>query len=247
MDELHFSQLKLMGRSPAHFKAYVQPDTVSLRTGRAVHSLLFGGERVVCFPERRYGKSWDAFEAEHADCTILNEAEHERTLGMVASVMDHNLAQRLIGLPGMQYEQSLTWQIGAHVCAGRIDAFNTDTLVELKTTKMGKPSWFDGEVRRRTYDAQISWYRNGISCGRPGPSPSECYIIAVESTSPYPTTVFKLTEERLLLGEKTWVLWLEQLLVCEASDCWPGYVDEHRHVDLDVPDDDAYYPDDEAA
>lgn len=244
VEELHFSRLKLMGQSPAHFQAYVAPETAALRNGRGVHSLLLGGSPVICYPDIRRGKKWEAFEAEHSAHIILNEAEHERVAGMVRSVMQHAFAREL--LAGCGFELELEWRIGERTCAGRLDALKGDALVELKSTRCSKPSFFEHEVVRRGYAAQLAWYRNGVVQSL-GFDPMNHWIIAVESAPPFPTTCFRLSDELMVMGEKTWIAWLEQLGVCEASNHWPGYVADSRFAVLQPPDEWGFSGDEEAA
>lgn len=59
---LHFSALKLMAMSPAHYKAGPQRDTRAMSFGTLVHALILGGEVVVYDGERK-GAGWHAFKA----------------------------------------------------------------------------------------------------------------------------------------------------------------------------------------
>jgi len=63
-DELHFSQLKRMGRSPAHFRAGIlhpSASTPAQSFGSLVHVLVLGGEFVL-FEGKRAGSPWAAFK-----------------------------------------------------------------------------------------------------------------------------------------------------------------------------------------
>ena len=59
-DRLHFSRLRLMARSPAHYKAAARTETRAMRGGVALHVLALGGELIV-YPDRRTGLAWDGF------------------------------------------------------------------------------------------------------------------------------------------------------------------------------------------
>jgi hypothetical protein len=44
----------------------------------------------------------------------------------------------------------------------------------------------------------------------------------------------RLTARALEQGQRSYRLWFERLLTCEAADAWPAYCESV--VDLDVPD-----------
>lgn len=59
---LHFSRLKLMALSPAHYKHAHREETRALGMGTAVHTLVLGGEVIVYEGERK-GSAWASFKA----------------------------------------------------------------------------------------------------------------------------------------------------------------------------------------
>lgn len=61
-DEIHFSRLRLMARSPAHYRAHVDEDSPARRFGSCVHVLALGGE-VIRFEGERTGNAWKGFRA----------------------------------------------------------------------------------------------------------------------------------------------------------------------------------------
>lgn len=61
-DRLHFSRLKLMSMSPAHYRAGSDRSTRAMGLGTVVHSLCLGGDAIV-FDGERKGSSWAAFKA----------------------------------------------------------------------------------------------------------------------------------------------------------------------------------------
>lgn len=61
-EPLHFSRLKLMAQSPAHFKRGYRTDTRPLTFGTTVHALVLGGE-IIVYDGERTGSGWAAFKA----------------------------------------------------------------------------------------------------------------------------------------------------------------------------------------
>jgi hypothetical protein len=231
MDPVHFTRLKLMARSPAHYLAGGKPPTAAMENGTALHSVLLGGKPFIVYDGIRRGKGWEQFAADHEDATILNPAGHEKVLGMAESISHHKEAMRL--LEGRR-EVELDWQFLGRACAGRVDVIGPGYLTELKSCSTAHPDRFQWQALRMGYHAQLAWYREGVVSRRLG-TPTELYIVAVESSAPYPVTVMRLTERAIEHGQKAFRLWMERLLQCEAADYWPGYTE--AIVDLDVPED----------
>lgn len=62
IEPVHFSRLKSIGRSPAHFRHARSFETPSMRWGSAVHVLALGGD-VIVFEGERTGSRWAAFKS----------------------------------------------------------------------------------------------------------------------------------------------------------------------------------------
>jgi hypothetical protein len=99
--------------------------------------------------------------------------------------------------------------------------------VELKTCVTSHPERFAWQCRKMSYHAQCAWYKHGLerSMAYPAGPVTEFFVVAVESTVPYPVTVFRFDEESLIMGHKQNRLWLEQLLGCERSGHFPAYTE----------------------
>jgi hypothetical protein len=61
-DAVHFSRLKLMAMSPAHYRAAAKRGTAAMGFGTVVHALVLGGDAIVYDGERK-GGAWSAFKA----------------------------------------------------------------------------------------------------------------------------------------------------------------------------------------
>lgn len=231
VEELHFSDLKNMAKSPAHLRYGVEAGwkpNRAMNVGTIAHALLLGGDFVV-YEGRRHGKKWEEFEAEHEGRMIVTRKERDEAAAMASSVDRHPIASRL--LVG-DHERPWTATMYGRKCAGRIDVAGPDT-VELKTTNDAEPNRFQRQCLRMAYHAQLAWYQDARRAL--GEGPGEAYIVGVESKAPYPVTVFHLTERALLEGRKLTRLWIERLAACEAADEWPGYV--QSVVELDIVED----------
>lgn len=224
--ELHFSQLKIIDKSPAHYKAALETPfepTAAMRFGTLVHALVLGGEFVVYDGERR-GKAWTGFEEANAGKFIVTGTEHARAELVAAAVRRDPVAR-----PLLEGEKELAWwrELYGRPCAGRVDVYRKGHhLVDLKTTACSQPEKFTRQALAMAYHAQMSMYRDAMQ--HTGP----VYLIAVETVAPYAVTVMQLTERALLEGDKLNRMWLERLAACESADQWPAYVQQAWPLDI---------------
>lgn len=222
---VHFSSLKYMAQSPAHYRYRldhpIEP-TAAMRIGTAAHARVLLGDPppyAIWSGGVRRGKEWDAFRALHDGREIISQAEDQIGLDIALAVYDCAPARELLDI-AVQREQSIRWTIGERECAGRYDAFGLcpGPLIEFKTTANAAPAKFPWETLRIGYLAQLAWYSDAIGYA------GDCYIIAAESKPPHVVQVYEVTPASLDFGRRQYMTWWERLMACEAADEWPGYV-----------------------
>lgn len=237
-DRVNFSTLKLMGKSPAHYRDRILnppgPDSDAMRLGRATHIAilephLFERECVQWTEGRRAGKAWEAFAAEHATQEILTDSEWECLLGMCGAVRTHDEASRYL-MEGAA-EQTLLWEdvvpeVGGlpevrTPCKGRLDWIGRLATVDLKTTRDASPEAVERAFFNLGYHVQAAFYSDGYEAATGTRLPF--VVIAVESSSPYVVQVYEVPEELLDLGRETYRTWLARRAMCIAEAEWPGY------------------------
>ena len=229
VEPLRFSRLKLMGKSPAHYAAYVPQETGAMETGSAADALLLGGQQVLAYPGPvRRGKEYDAFCEKHPDALIVTAKEAASALGIAEAVTACPDAVRL--LTGIR-QHTMLWDFNGRPCRGTPDVRGDGFLTDLKTGETSDPRFFPFKVRRFAYHAQMSFYETGVALADLPPV-SESYIVSVEQAPPHVVTVYRLTTATIELGARLWRLWLEQLQVCEASGAFPPY--SQSIVDLEL-------------
>lgn len=251
---VRFSNLKAMARSPVHYWQAVQrgfEETLPMRLGSGIHAMLFNqpwtvwtgsgnGKKPV-----RSGKAWDAFEQNNIDKTILSIAEYKRARAITESIKRKERAMELLFAPGTVHEKQINWTCLGRACSSRLDGRHPARVIELKSTKCSDPVRFSNDGRWRAYHAQCAFYldadrfdreRSSIVVPSASGTPTPAFVIAVESTPPFPVTVLRLTERAIDIGRRMCRLWLERVLACEAEDYWPGYID--GDAEFDVPDED---------
>jgi hypothetical protein len=229
-----FSRLKKMALSPAHYLHACQQDlddSLALRLGTGTHAMLFE-QSVVCYPHVRNGKRWEAFKAEHAEKVILSPSEWRRASKIVAAIRANRDAMRVL-FDGTIREQRIVWKRGDRDCVSTPDARSKRWITDLKTTRCAEPETFKRDALRRFYHAQIAFYSDAAEYADDN-RPEEGYIVAVESTEPFPVTVLQLTPELIARGASICAAWAERLQVCEATDHWPEYATDI--VTFGIPD-----------
>jgi hypothetical protein len=236
---VRYSRLKLMDRSPAHyFDACQREDiveTLAIRLGAGAHGLLFGkpGD-VQLYTGHRAGHKWEAFQRDRPGVTILNLAEWKKAMALVNAVRRNKLAHELL-FDSTVREETIWWKCGTRACRSTPDARAKGRIVDLKTARSADLRWFSRDAFNRHYHVQLAFYDEAIvSMG--GERADDLYLVAVETEGKHdfhPVTVFRIPDELRELGMKTWNLWFERLLVCEASNQWPEYA--QTVVDLEPP------------
>jgi hypothetical protein len=229
---VRFSNLKCMGASPEHYLQAIQGGfvaTPSMQLGSAVDALVYATQPVVAYPGPvRRGKAYDAFLLEHDHAIVLTAKDLALAHGMARGIERNPKA---VLVRDGQRQRTIEWKINGRACRGTPDVFTLRTVSDLKTTQCSDPDRFRWHARKYAYHAQLAWYRNGLVLSELA-SPEEAFIVAVESKRPHTTTVFRLTERALEIGNRTWRLWWERLMVCEDSEHFPGY--REGIVDLDI-------------
>lgn len=230
---VRFSNLKRIAQSPAHYLAGLSAsyDSASMRLGRMVDVAILGGEGPVIWEGTRRGKAWDEFKAEFSDSEIVTASEYAAASPIIAAIRSHEHAMYL--LKSGIAKKRIYWDWLGRACSGEPDVAG-EFLVDLKTTRCAEPGRFTKQAQWLSYPAQLAWYRQGLLLSGAKP-PTQVFIVAVETSPPFPVTVFSLTERAIEQGERLCRVWMERLLSCEATNEWPGYV--QCAVDLDVPDD----------
>lgn len=233
-EPVRFSRLKWFAESAAHYLADVRKNTVCMEMGSAVDALILGTHEVCAYPGPvRRGKEWEKFKSDNADKMIITKKEFVAAEGMRDSVMDNPHAVRFLS---GQRQKEIEWEYLGRKCVSHLDNVAEDWafVTELKSSQTSNPGKFRWKALKMAYHAQLAFYRLAVEYVT-GTKPRSAYIVAVESTAPYVTTVMRLTDRALELGERLVRIWFETLLTCEKSNEWPGYA--QSIVELDAPDD----------
>lgn len=229
-DGISKSDLDLIHKSPAHYKAARHEDTPALRFGTAIHTLVlepdrFGSEYAVINGDRRLKATKEAIkEAEAAGKTVLTQDEFDALIGMDLAVLKNPICKEL--LRGSLKEHSVFAKLdGVHVKC-RPDGWNVGkgVLFDLKSTEDASPEGFARTVAKYRYHVQDAFYRHVVASATNCDANDLSFIfIAVEKKPPFAVALYQLDELAALQG---WVDAREDLRRYKAAKDtgkWGGY------------------------
>ena len=229
-DGISKSDLDLIHKSPAHYKAARHEDTPALRFGTAFHTLVLEPARFVAeydFIEgdRRTKAVKDAIkDAEAAGKTILTKDEFDAVSGMRDSVFKSRIAATLID--GATIEHSVFSEIDGVRVKCRPDGWSTEkgVLFDLKSTEDASPEGFARTVAKYRYHVQDAFYRHVVASATNCDADDLSFIfVAVEKKPPYAVAFYQLDEMAALQG------WVEarddmrRYKDAQTSGKWCGY------------------------
>lgn len=213
-------------------------ETDPMRLGTALHTAIleprkFEADYVVYRDGIRRGKTWDAFEAAHADKVILNEKEYTDTLAMRDAVRADAVAGPLLSGPG-EHELSVVWrhpQTGL-LCKGRLDRLVGDTYTDPKTCSDPYPFAFKYAILKYGYHISCGAYRQGLR--ENGRQMTRAILPAIQSAPPYEVVCHEIDHTALNIGEDDFDWGMGIVKACLDSGIWPGFATEP--VQFVVPD-----------
>jgi hypothetical protein len=240
LDALNWSRLKLIEKSPAHFKQGFGEDSDSFTLGTAAHMAVLEPEKFkeeyVIYPGRRQGKAWEEFESKaiRSGKTVLNATEYGKAVGIKNAVRANKRADEL--LSGGKAEVAMVWTLGGGTpyetkCKGRADYIGS-VIADLKSTQNCSPREFARSCVKYGYLGQAAWYTDGYEALTGQRLPY--YIVAVESNAPHLVTPYRVPEHLLAIGRDQYQTLLGKLDYCKRNNFWGGYT-EADELNLELP------------
>lgn len=238
MDPIHFSDLKKMALSPAHFRCSVAESfeaTRNMRIGTIVHHMVLGGNKrhpVMLFDgESRRGKEWERFAEMHAGFEIVTAPEWREADPIAEAVKADPCARQL--LEGARFEVPLTWTDAGIPCETHgLDIVAAHHVADLKVTSCTEPRTWMRHATKLLYHAQMAWYERACQANSIDVTDG-MFLIGVESSPPYAVTCLRLGPDVLLQGHKSCAIWMERLRTCLENDHWPTYT--QTVLDFELP------------
>lgn len=236
---LSASGLKLLARSPAHFKYSLREETPAMKRGTAVHTAVFEPERFfleyIAAPkiDRRTKDGKTAWAAlEDSGKIVLTEAEYADVVGMAAAVKKHSRAGLLV--TGGVAERSIAWeynlvlddeptQILLKARPDYIKPISSGCIViDLKTTMDARAGAFASDAYRRGYHLQAAHYMRGLTSAE-CETPRSFVFVVVESEKPYGVMVYQAKQDFINRGHEECIRLYELYARCVRDGVWPQY------------------------
>jgi exodeoxyribonuclease VIII len=197
---LSTSALKAFSKSPNHCLAYyaqtIEP-TPAMQLGSAVHCAILEPdklkERYVVAPQvdrrTKEGKAeWEAFTASAGERTVLTREQGETLAAVTAAVFADPISHDLINAC-TTFEEEIIGQILGTPYKGILDMRCNDFIADIKTCTDASAEAFSRQAFNLMYHEQAAAY--AILAEKPE---IPFYFIAVETSPPYNTQVFKQSE-----------------------------------------------------
>lgn len=225
------SGLKLVARSPAHFKcAPKQKETRNMVIGSALHmavlepELFYKKYTLLHGCEDRRAKEYKEAKEQFGEEFVLVSTECSRIEGIMNSVLHDREIDSLLAKPGHNELSgfSIDPETGL-TCKHRFDKLlNNGIAIDLKTTVDARSDAFSRAIFNYNYHVQAAFYMDqhewitGIEL-------ADFIFIVVESESPYACKMYRLDPESIDVGRATYRKALDEYVKCKQSGIWPAY------------------------
>lgn len=243
-DALNISKLKMMRKSPAHFRASLEEprkETDDLTLGSAIHCLILEpkewNKQFLTMPKidrrTKEGKlNYDALiaRADRKGLTLITEDLKACAEEASTEALKHPYSALF---RRGQAELSMFWTADNGVaCKGRLDHYDkaSKTITDLKTTKDASPDSFAKSIYTYGYHLQAAWYMEGAKkCGLD----VEDYIIfAIEKEAPYCCVAYRISPADIALAQAENERLLNLFADCSKTGNWYGYSLEIQEISL---------------
>ena len=235
---VNFSTLKLMQKSPLHYKwALENPgeDTPALKAGRAIHMAVLQpkefDEMYAVAPEgidrrTKAGKeAWATFEESVNGREVITTEEFDEYMRMAECVR-----WSCDILKDTRNEIPLYWEDErtGMKCKCRVDAMKETKerfiMIDLKTTTDADLKSFTRSALSYGYHMQAAHYINGAMANKLNQGkPVEWYFVAVEKKPPYAVNIIKAMPDFIEEGRMALNDLMDELDTCQRMNQWPGY------------------------
>lgn len=234
---VHFSSLKIMRESPAHYRHSVdvgREDTAALIRLRAVHTAVLEPEKFdllypVFMGPRRQGEAWEAFKLVHEGKEILKLDERDLIMRQAAAIKAHPVAAEY--LARSQCEISFKWKDKATglACKGRADLLFDGGLGDLKAGTTNARV-FGSLAAKMGYHNQAAFYRSAARAA--GHTIEKSILIVYEPKEPHDVAVFTLRADDVDRAEEENTQLLIKVAEHQQLGRWPGRVPVETVLDL---------------
>lgn len=228
-DSISNSGLKLIGRSPAHFKYGAEREaTRAMVVGSALHMAilepnlyrdtyvrLHGAENRVCAEYKEAKK-------EFGEDRVLVKSECEKIEGIAASLFKSFPSE--LSVPGATELSGFSTDPETGViCRHRFDKLmQNNVAIDIKTTIDARPDAFSSSIQSYGYHMQAAFYSDQFEWIT-GEKLNGFLFLAVEASAPYACKMYRLDHESMEIGRAIYRKYLKKYAECRNANEWPAY------------------------
>lgn len=227
------SALKLIRRSPAHFK-YKEDKAPSLamQMGTHLHMALLEPERfakhyVIAQAEDKRSPYYKGLVKDVGADRVLTLTDHRKLIGMQEAAYRNSRFRKYMQLGGRN-ELSV---VASDPVTGQLVKCRFDRkgdshwALDVKKCQDARGSEFTKAITNYGYYMQVAFYQHVWFC-ETGERITEFPLLAIEEDSPHGVVFHDLDDVALELGKLHFREALETYARCRDSGIWPGYEDE---------------------
>lgn len=227
------SSLKLVARSPAHFK-YAEPgdyDTRAKEIGSAIHCALLEPEKFdktyfVAEALVRTSPFYKGMAADHGGAFVLTRPEHCRIKGMMESAYRNKRFRTYMESMGRNELTVISRDpVTGSPVKCRFDRKGDGMwALDIKKCQDARSSAFTKDVSNYGYYQQVAFY-SAVWEWETGEKlkHKQFPLVAIEERAPHGVVLHDLDEVALMLGRKHFRESLDVFARCQDSGVWPGY------------------------
>jgi len=230
-DSISNTGLKLMMRSPAHYK-YSDAKDKSTRfkvAGSALHmaclepDIFYDTYHLLRSSENRMSSDYKEAKKEYGEELVLVKPEIEKIEGMAKSLSNskiyecidnYNCGKELSGF-AIDPETGL-------MCRHRFDAIIDGIAIDLKTTTDARKPAFSKKILDFGYHIQAAFYADQHRWIT-GDDIEKFIFAAIETSAPYAVKIYELDQDSIEAGRKKYRQALNEYAQCKDTDTWPSY------------------------
>lgn len=254
-DESSASDIKVMGKSPWHYKRWVidkdRPDNDAFSFGRKTH---------LCMVEDKFHllnaipENWETVAEQkkrgvkdtrtvaeqkqdfidHHNGLAVSQSDYEKLEGMYEAWSQDAVVQNIIG-SNDRVETGFRYYDEEHDlrCRFRVDRINFDKglVIEYKSALSAEAYSFKWAIIRYGYHISAAHYMRGLE--RLFPDKFKKYVFIVqEKTHPYACATYELSPTDIMFGDNLRSSYIRKIKKYTELDEWPGYTPEVKQLAL---------------
>lgn len=238
-DSISNSGLKLISRSPAHYK--YQPErepTRNLVIGSALHMAvlepdLYSKTYINSGETDRRSKDYKLMAIEYGGEFVLTSDEASKINGIANSLWDKY--SDLLSLPGHNELSGFARDPETGViCRHRFDKLtNGGRGIDLKTSIDARPEAFSKSIFSYGYHMQAAFYMDQYEWIT-GNQLDDFIFLVVESSAPYACKSYRINQESIDIGRDIYRKCLDEYAKCKESGIWPAY-ENNEIEEISIP------------